>query len=318
MSKIQLFENNSEIGAGTRGSSLGIEALKIASYNSSSNFFRKFSSKVISTQNHKLNETSDFPKAKRIDGIIDVCSGLSSQVSNALKKHHFPFVLSGDHSSAIGTIAGVKSANPSLRLGVIWIDAHADLHSPYTTPTGNVHGMSLMASLSQDNSDRRIHELDHLTSQQWEKLKKLENIYPKIHADDIVILGLRSTEDPEDYFIIDNKIKKIPVEHVRRNGAETVSKEVLDYLSDCDLLYISFDVDSLDCDLVSYGTGTPVPNGFTENEAAGLINNFLIDKRSCCFELVEINPCLDNKQNKMAETALRIIEHASSIVEKRG
>jgi arginase len=318
MSKIQLFENSSEIGAGTRGSSMGIEALKIAAYNSNSEFFKKFKSKQILNQNELLNKTIQFPKAKRIEGIIEVCNDLSKKVSNSIKKHQFPFILSGDHSSAIGTIAGIKSANPSLRLGVIWIDAHADLHSPFTTPTGNVHGMSLMASLNQDNAQRRVHELDHLTNQQWDKLKHLENIYPKIHVDDIVILGLRSSEDPEDYFVIENKINKVSVEHVRRNGSETVAKEVLDYLGGCDLLYISFDVDSLDCDLVSYGTGTPVPNGFTENEAAGLINNFLIDKRTCCFELVEINPCLDNKQNKMAETALRVIEHASSIVDKRG
>ena len=318
MSKIQLFENNSEIGAGTRGASLGIDALKIAAYNSNSNFFKKFDSKIIPTKNNTLDQEVKFPKAKRIDSIIEVCSSVSFHVSGALKKHQFPFLLSSDHSNAIGTIAGIKAANPSLRLGVIWIDAHADLHSPYTTPTGNVHGMSLMASLNQDNSARRVHELDHLTNQQWEKLKKIDNIYPKIHPDDIAILGLRSTEDPEDYFIIDNKINKISVEYVRRNNPETVAKEVLSYLSGCDLLYISFDVDSLDCDLVSYGTGTPVPNGFTENEAAGLINNLLIDKRTCCFEMVEINPCLDNKQNKMAETALRVIEHASSIIEKRG
>jgi arginase len=318
MSKIQLFENNSEIGAGTRGSSLGVDGLKIAAFNSNSSFFKKFKSKVIPSKNYVLNEEEKYPKAKRIDSIIDVCLSISEHVASSIKKHKFPFLLSGDHSSAIGTIAGIKSANPSLRLGVIWIDAHADLHSPYTTPSGNVHGMSLLASLNQDNFDRRVHELDHLTNQKWEKLKKLENIYPKVLVDDVVFLGLRSTEDPEDYFIIDNEINKISVEHVRRNGSENVSKEVLEYLSACDLLYISFDVDSLDCDLVSYGTGTPVPNGFTENEVAGLINNLLIDKRTCCLEVVEINPCLDNKQNKMAETALRVVEHACSIIEKRG
>ena len=74
----------------------------------------------------------------------------------------------------------------------------------------------------------------------------------------------------------------------------------------------------MDCDLVSYGTGTPVPNGLTENEAAGLINHFLIDKRVCCFEIVEINPCLDNKQNAMAESAMRILENATNIIEKKG
>ena len=121
MSKIQLFENNSEIGAGTRGSSLGIEALKIAAYNSKSNFFKKFYSKIIPTKNNALNQDDKYPKAKRIDSIIEVCSSVSSNVSGALKKHQFPFVLSSDHSGAIGTIAGIKAANPSLRLGVIWL-----------------------------------------------------------------------------------------------------------------------------------------------------------------------------------------------------
>ena len=232
--------------------------------------------------------------------------------------NNFPIILSGDHSSAGGTIAGIKKAYPGKRLGVVWIDAHADLHSPYTTPSGNVHGMSLAASVGSDNDKHRAHELDHLTQQQWEKYKSLENISPKVNTDDIVLVGLRSSEDPEDYFIIENNIKKISVEEVRRSAPDVVANDVLKYLSSCDLIYISFDVDSLDCDLVSYGTGTPVMNGFTEQEASGVINHLLIDKRTCCLEVVEINPCLDNKQNKMAETALRILDQATSIVEKRG
>ena len=97
-----------------------------------------------------------------------------------------------------------------------------------------------------------------------------------------------------------------------------ISQEILSYLDKCDMIYVSFDVDSLDCDLVSYGTGTPVSNGLSEQEAGGLINLLLIDKRAICIEFVEINPCLDNKQNKMAETAFRILENATTIIEKRG
>ena len=319
MSKTKLIENISEIGAGTRGSSLGIDALKIADFNLELGFFKRFnqSHKIINNNDSLLQETT-YGKAKRIDHIIEVCEDISSNVSAVLKKNGFPIVLSGDHSGAIGTISGIKTANPSARIGVIWIDAHADLHTPFTTPSGNVHGMTLMASLNFDNAERRIHELDHSTQQQWEKLKKVGDIYPKISADDIVFIGLRSSEDAEDYFIIDNNLKKVSVEEVRRRGHEKVSEEVLEYLSSCNTIYISFDVDSLDCDLVSYGTGTPVPNGLTEQEAGGLINNFLINKKTSCLEVVEINPCLDNKQNRMAETALRILDRACSIIEKRG
>ena len=318
MSKIHVIENPSEIGAGTRGSSLSLGALKVAAYNSKSTFFNKYKSSKLDSYNHILLEEKSYSKAKRIEKVNEICSNVASEVSMVMGKNHFPFLISGDHSNAIGTIAGIKSVYPDKRLGVIWIDAHADLHTPYTTPSGNIHGMTLMASLSNDNYNRRIHELDHLTQQQWDKTKNIGELSPKIHTQDIVLLGLRSTETPEDYFIIENNINKISVEEVRRNGAEHTVTKILDYLSSCDLIYVSFDVDSMDCDLVSYGTGTPVANGFTEQEAASLINNFLVDKRTCCFEVVEINPCLDNKQNKMAETALRIIDHASSIIEKRG
>ena len=318
MSKIQIVENCSEIGAGTRGSSLSVDALKVASRNIKSNLFKKYKSVVVPNYNDVLDQPVNFPKALRIDSVIKVCEGLSSIVGKSLNKHNFPLVLSGDHSNAAGTLAGIKSTYPDKRIGVVWIDAHADLHSPYTTPSGNVHGMSLAASVGSDNDKHRAHELDHLTQQQWEKYKSLENISPKVNTDDIVLVGLRSSEDPEDYFIIENNIKKISVEEVRRSAPDVVANDVLKYLSSCDLIYISFDVDSLDCDLVSYGTGTPVMNGFTEQEASGVINHLLIDKRTCCLEVVEINPCLDNKQNKMAETALRILDQATSIVEKRG
>ena len=187
MGKIKLIENNSEIGAGTRGSSLGLAALKVADFNLGTGFFKKNKDAfVVKNENVSLQKPSPFVKAKYIDQIFHVCEDISTQVNNAFQKNSFPILLSGDHSSAIGTISGIKAANPSARIGVIWIDAHADLHTPFTTPSGNVHGMSLMAALNFDNLERRIHEIDHATQQQWDKIKKMGNIYPKITTDDIV------------------------------------------------------------------------------------------------------------------------------------
>jgi len=178
--------------------------------------------------------------------------------------------------------------------------------------------MPLATALNVDNKEHKIKELEPEVIEAWEKLKNVGGIAPKINPEDLVFIGVRDTEESEDYVIANNSIYNVSVEYVRRNGVEKVSAEVLDYLKECDMLYLSFDVDSMDCDLVSYGTGTPVANGITEQEASGLINHFLIDKRLGCFEVVEINPCLDNKQNKMAETAFRILENATSIIEKRG
>jgi arginase len=316
--RVKIIENKSEIGAGTRGSGLGIDSLKIASLNMNSSYFSRLDSIVLQDFNHLLFEEVKYPRAIRIEGVIEVFKLVADQVSNQLLKNNFPIILSGDHSGAGGTIAGIKMAYPGKRLGVIWIDAHADLHSPYTSPTGNIHGMTLATALNSDNADYRIQEIDSATNELWTKLKEVGNIYPKINARDLVYVALRDTEEPEDFYISNNEIKSVDVETLRRNGAEFVANDVLEYLKSCDLIYISFDVDSMDCDLVSYGTGTPVQNGLTEQETSSLINHLLIDKRTNCLEIVEINPCLDNKQNKMAETSFRILESATSIIEKRG
>ncbi len=316
--KIIILENNSELGAGTRGASLGIEALKIAALKLRKPYFTKYKTEVVETQNDLLHKEVENELAIRGRGILNVLQSVHDQVHSVLERNKFPLVLAGDHSNAAGTIAGIKSAHPDKTLGVIWIDAHADLHSPYTSPSGNVHGMPLAMALASDNIEHRKNVVDHETVQLWSEMKELGGVSPKLDPKHLVYVGVRDTEEPEDYFIANHNIKMIHVEDVRRRGAKEVSDEALDYLKDCDIIYLSFDVDSLDCDLVSYGTGTPVPNGLTENEAAGLINHFLIDKRVCCFEMVEINPCLDNKQNAMAEAAMRILENATNIIEKRG
>jgi arginase len=318
MNKIKLVENNSELGAGTRGASLGIEAMKIASIKTGSKYFAKYDKVVVPSSNHLLYNEIKYDRAKRINGIIDVFERVGAAVSTELATNTFPIVLAGDHSSAGGTIAGIKKAYPSKRLGVIWIDAHADLHSPYTSPSGNIHGMPLAAALGVDNLAHKVNEISDDLKVQWDKLKALGGNMPKIKPEDLVFIGVRDTEEPEDYYIADNNIKLIEVEEVRREGVAHAVQSTLQHLKSCELIYISFDVDSLDCDLVSYGTGTPVSNGLTEQEASSLINNFLLDKRVCCIEVVEINPCLDNKQNRMAETAFRILESATSIIEKRG
>lgn len=318
MEKVRLILNASELGAGTRGASLGVDAMKIASIKAGSKYFAHYNTYVIPDQNDMLYNDVKFDKAKRIDGVIDNYEKSSKLVQEVMDAGEYPIVLSGDHSCAGGTIAGIKKANPDKRLGVIWIDAHADLHSPYTSPSGNIHGMPLATALNEDNRAHKVKDLDEELAAQWNRLKNMGGMAPKINPEDLVFVGVRDTEEPEDFYIANNNVKTISVEDVRRSEVREIAEDILTYLKDCDILYVSFDVDSMDCDLVSYGTGTPVPNGLTEQEASGLINNLLIDRRVKCFEIVEINPCLDNKQNKMAETAFRILESATVIIEKRG
>ena len=101
---------------------------------------------------------------------------ISKAVSESIKNNFFPVVLSGDHSNAGGTIAGIKMAKPKSKLGVIWIDAHADLHTPYTTPSGNMHGMPLATALGEDNLENAVHQLDEKTAKLWNQLKEIGKI----------------------------------------------------------------------------------------------------------------------------------------------
>jgi arginase len=237
---------------------------------------------------------------------------VSKAVSDSIKSHFFPVVLSGDHSTSGGTLAGIKMAKPKSKLGAIWIDAHADLHTPYTTPTGNMHGMPLAASIGEDNEKCKVHELDDKTRALWEQLKNIGKISPKLLPEDIVFISLRDFEKEEKALIEKYGIKVITTSEVRRHGAESISRKVLRYLSDCTDIYVSFDVDSLDS-AISRGTGTPVSNGLKEREAEDLISKFMQSRKICCFEITEVNPTLD-KENLMAEIAFNILQRSVNVL----
>lgn len=312
MKNIKLIEVPSEIGAGTRGASLGVEAIKIAALDFMSNFFIHFPSEKIPAENKLLYEPIESPYAKRIKGVVSIYDKVSKAVSDSLKNNFFPVVISGDHSTAGATIAGIKMAKPKSKLGVIWIDAHADLHTPYTTPSGNVHGMPMAASINENNEDCAVHEIDEETARQWNYLKQIGKMAPKVLPEDIVFISLRDFEKEERHLIEKYNMKVITTKEVRNKGAENVVRAVIRYLADCTDIYISFDVDSLDSS-ISRGTGTPVSNGLKEREAEDLISKFMQNRKVCCFEIAEVNPTLD-KENLMAEIAFNILQRSVNIL----
>jgi arginase len=277
-----------------------------------SNFFVHFPSEKIEVENNLLFEPIQSPYAKRIQGVLNMYERISKSVSDSIKNNFFPVILSGDHSNAGGTIAGIKMAKPKSKLGVIWIDAHADLHTPYTTPSGNMHGMPLATAIAEDNEDNKVHDLDEKTTKQWNMLKSIGKINQKVLPEDIVFISLRDFEKEEKSLIEKYGMKVITTSEVRRNGAENVSRKVLRYLSDCTDIYVSFDVDSLDS-AISKGTGTPVSNGLREREAEDLISKFMQNRKVCCFEITEVNPTLD-KENLMAEIAFNILQRSVNVL----
>ena len=312
MKNIKLIEVPSEIGAGTRGASLGVDAIKIAALDFMSNFFVHFPSEKIETENNLLFEPIQSPYAKRINGVLIMYERVAKAVKETIQGNFFPVVLSGDHSIAGGTIAGIKAAKPKSRLGVIWIDAHADLHTPYTTPSGNMHGMPLTASIAEDNEESKVHEPDEKTKQQWEQLKQFGKISPKILPEDIVFISLRDSEKEEKHLIEKYEMKVITTAELRRKGPENVVRAALRYLSECTDIYVSFDVDCLDSSITK-GTGTPVTNGLKEREAEDLVSKFMQNRKICCFEITEVNPTLD-KENLMAEIAFNILQRSVNVL----
>ena len=201
-------------------------------------------------------------------------------------------------------------ASPNKRLGVIWIDAHADIHSPYTTPSGNMHGMPVALSLGEDNLECQENEPIGETKMFWNKLKNIGGICPKIYYNDIVYVGLRDTEEQEEFLIEKHKMKRFSVAEMRKKGISRSADHILKLLAHCDLIYISFDVDSMDPS-VSKGTGTPVAKGLTEREAANFASRLVHSPKVCCFEMVEVNPTLD-KENTMAENAFKILRKVTN------
>lgn len=309
---IKLIKNRSDIGAGTRGSDMGIDAIEIAAINQDSDYFNQFEYEDVKTHNETVYDKNRNTFAKRIEFVLEQCTRVSYAVKHNLQADYFPIVLSGDHSSALGTISGIKAAYPKNTLGVIWIDAHADLHSPYTSPSGNIHGMPLSAALANDNLDCQINEIVPETKQHWEEMKNIGCPCAKISPENLIYFGVRDTEEAEDAQIKKLGIRNYKVDEVRFRGLEICVEEALKKLSNCDMIYVSFDVDSMDCDMISYGTGTPVPKGFDQYEVIAIINQIVKSKKIVCFEVVEVNPLLDTKGNKMAETAFEVLEQITS------
>ncbi len=315
MKKIKIIKNRSDVGAGTRGSDMGIDAMEIAAINANNDYFNQFEFEDVITENESIYNKVNNSFAKRIGSVLGQCTRLSEHVKNGLDEGFFPIVLSGDHSSALGTISGIKAANPEKRVGVIWIDAHADIHSPYTSPSGNIHGMPLAAALSNDNLENKINDISQETYESWEKMKNIGTSGAKVLAEDVVYFGVRDTEQPEDDQIERLGIKNYKVAEVRYRGLDVCVNEALEKLSNSDVIYISFDVDAMDCDMVSYGTGTPVPKGFDPDEIVAMIKMFTESQKIACLEFVEVNPLLDFKGNKMAETAFEILNEVTAIIQ---
>ncbi len=282
-----------DLGAGRRGVDMGPSALRIAGITD------KLSRLGYSVSDHgdlfiktQERQTVKNSKLKYLDEILKTSSVLARRVQKSLDAGNFPLCIGGDHSMALGTIAGISShcRQNNLKLGVIWIDAHSDMNTDETTPSGNIHGMPVAASIGLGNS----------------ALTELMGFTPKVTPENFVLIGIRSVDDRERQLIKNSGINVYTMSDVDRKGVHFIVNKVLKLLkSKVDHIHVSFDVDSVDPS-VAPGVGTPVPGGLSYREAHLLMETIAECGCMSSLEVAEVNPILDSK-NQTAEFTAQLV-----------
>ncbi|MFC6041199.1 arginase [Paenisporosarcina macmurdoensis] len=226
---------------------------------------------------------------KNLIEVTDASTALANKIHDVMENGQFPLILGGDHSIAIGTLAGLGDRYDNL--GVIWYDAHADLNTGETSPSGNIHGMPLAVSIG----------LGH------EKLVNIRGFAPKIKPENVVIIGARSIDPGERELIKEKGIKVFTMHDIDKLGMTAVMNNAMSYLKDrnVDGLHLSLDLDGID-PIYTPGVGTPVPGGISYRESHLAMEMLFTSDMVTSTEFVEVNPILDEK-NKTADVAVALI-----------
>ncbi len=294
--EIHLIGFPMDLGADRRGVDMGPSALRIADIDKR---LRRLRYKVVDEGDIEIQRSEvlsiEDKRLKYMPEIAAACDTLAGKVKRVLSEGGFPLVLGGDHSMAIGSIAGAAGycREAGKRLGVIWIDAHSDINTHDTSPSGNIHGMPVAASLGFGPS----------------QLTGVGGDFQKLEAEHIVMIGLRSVDEGEKKIIHEKGIRAYTMTEIDRLGMHHVIQTTIDYLQDrCDHIHLSFDLDSVDPS-IAQGVGTPVPGGLTYREAHLAME--IIAERGALdsLEVAEVNPILDNV-NKSAQFAAELVASA--------
>lgn len=236
---------------------------------------------------------------KYLDEVVDGNVKLAQAVEKSLKTGNLPFVVGGDHSLGLGSMAGVKAAAEE-EYAVIWIDAHADLNITESSPSGNIHGMPLGASTGLGD----------------EVLTSLYVNDQKVKPENIYIIGLRSVDEGEEVIIREHGINIWRMTDIRERGMESVIQELQDMLAESGIrkIHLSYDIDSLDSRLVP-GTGTPVEDGLEIDESKALVKSIISTGKVGSIDFVEFNPVID-KDDITLHSSLTMLEAFSEALGK--
>ena len=237
------------------------------------------------------------PKLKYLDQVVSANNGLAVKVLSALENNTLPFIVGGDHSLALGSIAGASKFLGN-DLAVIWIDAHGDINTEETSPSGNIHGMPLAASMGIG-------------------YKKLTSIFFddfKIKPENVFILACRDLDSGEIALIDELNINVWTNEDINVKGTDVVVNELLSIIKEKNIenIHLSYDIDCLDPEYVP-GTGTPVTDGLSFGESKILLESILGTSLVRSIDFVEYNPDLD-KNNRTKETCIELLKLISKIL----
>jgi arginase len=293
---IELLGVPMDLGSGRRGVDMGPSALRIAGVAAAlaAHGHRVFDGGDLDIKN--MEEIPIGNRRARYLGEIARASGLLGKaIERILERKRFPLVLGGDHSIAIGTISGVASycRKHRKRLGLLWVDAHSDIHVPRTSPSGNIHGMPLAALFGLGPKE----------------LTEVGGSEPKLDPSRVALVGIRSLEDGERKHLHNLGIRVYTMSEIDRDGIHTVMSDALARVTDgTDCLHVSFDLDAVDPALAP-GVGTPVKGGLDYREAHLIMELIAASKRMTSMEVVEVNPILDER-NRSAVLAVELLESA--------
>jgi arginase len=285
-----------DLGAGRRGVDMGPSAIRIAGI---AERLRDLGHTVIDEGNISIKTQEEQkvrdPHAKYLPEITRAVGVLSRKVERVLASGHFPLVLGGDHSIAIGTIAGIASHARKRRqkVGVFWIDAHGDFNTPESSPSGNIHGMPLAVCVGLGPAP----------------LRAVGGEVRKVDPKHVALIGVRTLDREERKNIVTHGVNVFTMEEIDRFGLhEVMTKAIKRVAKKVDYLHVSFDLDSVD-PVYAPGVGTPVKGGLDYREAHLIMEMLAESGKMSSLELVEVNPILDNR-NQSAEFAVELVQSA--------
>lgn len=282
-----------DLGAGRRGVDMGPSAIRIAGVGPG-----------LRALGYSVEDDGDVgvpapesrdpgpTNARYLEPVYHVCNRLRLRVRRTMEAGEVPLVMGGDHSIAIGTVTGVAEffRGREQRLGLIWVDAHADMNTPESSPTGNVHGMPLAALLGMGEP----------------RLVEMGGFWPKVDKANVCLIGIRNLDDAEKEIVRRSGIHAYTMRDLDERGMRSVIQEAIGHASEGTAgFHVSFDLDAMDPRDVP-GTGTPVKGGISWREANLLVENIADSGRMTSLEVTELNPVLDVR-NQSGEVAVDVI-----------